>query len=357
MLIPLNMSGNKYQAKLVEDINEVEPKFKTRLNLFIGSHPETSIFQSSSILALYRRTAAYRPFLFVITDQYGDICCTVIVLLQEESKRLLKAFTSRAIVWGGPLLAGRVEKDQHEICDFLLKSIHKYLGRKAIFCQFRNLFDLNMYRHVFKNNHYTYHEHLNYFVKTTDHESTRGNISKSKIRQIKKSVNNGARIIEPSSLEKVRNFYLILKNFYHKKVRKPLPDWTFFKEFFLQSQEGRLGKYFLIEYQQEIVGGIMCPITPGKGIYEWYICGRDGEFKGVYPSVLATWAAIDYALKNNLRFFDFMGAGAPDQDYGVREFKSKFGGELVAHGRYLRINRPWLYALGKFGIRLMGKLR
>ncbi|MCK5059499.1 MAG: peptidoglycan bridge formation glycyltransferase FemA/FemB family protein, partial [Candidatus Aminicenantes bacterium] len=83
----------------------------------------------------------------------------------------------------------------------------------------------------------------------------------------------------------------------------------------------------------------------------------DGQYNGIYPSVLATWAAIDYALKKGLRYFDFMGAGKPDQDYGVREFKSKFGGRLVNYGRFERINNKPLYLLGKLGLKVLGALR
>jgi len=40
----------------------------------------------------------------------------------------------------------------------------------------------------------------------------------------------------------------------------------------------------------------VCPILQRKVIYEWYVCGLDREIKDVYPSILATWAAIDYAV-------------------------------------------------------------
>jgi len=93
----------------------------------------------------------------------------------------------------------------------------------------------------------------------------------------------------------------------------------------------------------------MCPIYQ-KTIYEWYLAGIDGVFKNIYPSVLATWAPIEYAAKNGLKYFDFMGAGKPDDDYGVRQFKSKFGGMEVEYGRYLFINKPLLYNVGKFGL-------
>ena len=66
--------------------------------------------------------------------------------------------------------------------------------------------------------------------------------------------------------------------------------------------------------------------------------------------------AIDYANKNNIEYFDFMGAGKPDQDYGVREFKSKFGGELVEFGRFVKILNPMLYNFGKLSLKILSKI-
>ena len=48
------------------------------------------------------------------------------------------------------------------------------------------------------------------------------------------------------------------------------------------------------------------------------------------------WISIDYACKNGIEKFDFMGAGSPDEDYGVRDFKAKFGGSLVEPGRFIQ---------------------
>ena len=96
----------------------------------------------------------------------------------------------------------------------------------------------------------------------------------------------------------------------------------------------------------------MCPILEGKTVYEFYICGLDDEYKEQYPSAMATWAAIEYAYQNNIIVLDFMGAGKPDEQYGVREFKARFGGELVEYGRFIKINNHFLYKLGKFGLKL-----
>lgn len=70
---------------------------------------------------------------------------------------------------------------------------------------------------------------------------------------------------------------------------------------------------------------------------------------------MATYAAIEYANEHNIPLFDFMGAGKPREAYGVREFKARFGGELVEHGRFLCIRKALLYWIGKMGVKLLKK--
>lgn len=80
----------------------------------------------------------------------------------------------------------------------------------------------------------------------------------------------------------------------------------------------------------------------------------DGCFEKVYPSTLVTYSAVRFAAEGGYRFFDMKGAGAPgDGGYGVREFKAKFGGELVEFGRYRHIAHPLLFKIGSIGVKLM----
>jgi hypothetical protein len=60
--------------------------------------------------------------------------------------------------------------------------------------------------------------------------------------------------------------------------------------------------------------------------------------------------AIQYAIQHQLPVFDTMGAGKPGVPYGVRDFKLRFGGDLVEHGRFLHINKPTLYRLGVWAL-------
>ena len=99
----------------------------------------------------------------------------------------------------------------------------------------------------------------------------------------------------------------------------------------------------------------MLPFFKNKMVYEWYVAGLDRDFKKAYPSVMATWAGIKYANDHGYTSFDFMGAGIPSQSYGVREFKSKFGGQLLNFGRFTNSHFWLIHFFIKLFIRLTAK--
>ena len=311
----------------------------------------TSVFQSPQMFRFFEGLNGFSPFVFATNDQQGNILALISGIIQKEGSGVKGQLTKRAVIFGGPLLS--VSEQTEEALILLLKELNTYLSKKAIYVETRNLNDYSIFKKAFKKAGWEYKPHLNFQVDCSNKETIVKRISKSKMRQIRKSIKTGAEIVESNDLREIKAFYDILENLYKTKVKTPLPTFEFFRKFY----ESDLGKYLLIRFENRIVGGIVCPILPGKVIYEWYVCGLDGEIKDVYPSILATWAAIDYAVNNNIHRFDFMGAGAPDKDYGVREFKSKFGGELVEYGRFYNIYKPLLYQVGKTGVKIMKTIK
>jgi len=327
-------------------INLSELYFK-KLEQFVSSHPNGNFFQSPKAFQFFQAVENYQPFLFVAMEN-DDIVGSLLAVIMKEGTGLKGYFSRRCIIWGAPLA-----KDQNSaIHSSIFKKLNEIVSKKSIYSEIRNFSDQSVQKELLQQIGFRFNEHLNYIVKISSLEEAWTKLSDSKKRQIKKSIKNGASIIEAEKLDQIESFYKILATLYREKVKKPLPSFELFEKFFRCDE---LGKYFLIAYQDKIIGGIMCPIYQDT-IYEWFVCGLDGEFQNIYPSVLATWAPIEYAAKHGLKYFDFMGAGKPDEDYGVREFKSKFGGELVNYGRFVRINNPLLYNIGKIGLKIWGKI-
>lgn len=322
---------------------------------FVKNCADGTVFQSSETYQLFQSSKKFEPVPILVSEN-KDIRGVLLAVIIKEYVGKLGFFTSRTVIYGGPIIDAP-EEEYDLVLDLLLKELTRKVKNRSIFIQFRNFSDMEKRKETFRKNGYYFLERLNYLVDTSDEQIIKKNVSKSKLRQVKKGLASGAKIISPQNEGQVKEFYQILYRLYKFKVKKPLPDYSFFKSFYKQTEESQLGIIRLIEYENKIIGGIVSPISQDKVIYEWYICGLDQDYKNLYPSVLATWAAIDYAQKNNIQCFDFMGVGTPDKDYGVREFKAKFGGEMVNYGRFGRINNEFLYAITEVGYNILSMMK
>lgn len=333
--------------KIEQEVDEIDfPKWAS----FVRQHPNGNFFQTPDFYRFIGKVPGLQPVVVAALSEEGSILGIIVGTIQKERGYLKSKFSSRLIVRGGPLLA----QSSSQVTDQLLTYLVKQYRRQCIFFEFRNLHSLKDKEVYFLKNNFTYSDYLDFIIDTNKFKESIHKLSSGKKRQVKKSLENGARILENVTIEQVKKFYLILKELYNKKVKKPLPPWDFFEQFYYHPE---LGRFFLVEYSGEIAGGIMCPIYDDKIIYEWYIAGEDGKYKGIYPSVLATWAPIKYALNKDLSQFDFLGAGNPDEEYGVREFKSSFGGDMVNYGRFTRVNNKVLYFIGKTGLGVLRKFK
>lgn len=309
---------------------------------FIAGNLHATPFQTPEFYKLINSVKNLSGDAIAVFDSDSIKALAVICLIRESG--LKGYFSQRAIIYGGPV----INDDNKEAFDLLLSRISEIIRNKAIYIETRNFSDYSIQKEIFYRHGYKYLPYLNFHVLTGDLGPMNRSVSSSRMRQIKKAQKNSVKWKEAENMEEVEMFYNILSRLYKYKIRKPLLPFEFFSNFF----ESSLGKYFLVDYKGKIIGGIMCPIIEGKAIYEFYVCGLDDEYKEQYPSVMATWAAMEYANQNNIPLFDFMGAGKPDEKYGVREFKARFGGELVEYGRFIKVNNPFLYNLGKLGLKV-----
>ena len=336
----------------------------------INRSPYATWFQTPEAYDFYAALSSELiPFAFGIEECRGDeamrqlgdkdgsrLVGVIVGYITRERNAIKQFFTRRAIIIGGPVID---EDATAEEVAALLNAVKKLqrsdlqpkgrttatrsTGLSPIYIETRNFHDYSRWKYTFEQNGFAYQPHYDIHV----YCNAQHQISERRQRELKRAIKNGATVAEAQTEQEVRDWYEILYKLYREKVRTPL----FSEEFFLQFYRNGVGKYLLVKHQGKVIGGMMCPILDGKAIYEWFVCGLDEEYREQYPSVMATYAAIEYAKRNNLPLFDFMGAGKPDIPYGVRDFKMEFGGELVEHGRFLCIRRPLLYWIGKLGVK------
>lgn len=326
---------------------------KTAINEFLKIHPNNTIFQAPDFFILYQSIKNYSPTYFLLYES-EELKGLLLAVTICEGEGLLTRILKRCVIQGGPI----VKDDNPEILDSLLIALNQTIGKKTLITQFRNYRVWNEKAiSVFNKNGFELHDHLNLILKNPTKELMDGGMSYSRRRQVRKGLESGAIIKVVTSLTEVKQLYDILYTLYRDKVKKPLPKWPFFEQFYTQLVMSGKGVIMLVYFNNKVIGGIVSPITPGKTMYELYICGLDKDYPGQYPSVLATWAALDWAAKNNIPEFDFLGLGKPGIPYGVRDFKLRFGGEQVNYGRFGRRNYKLMYAIAEMGYNMMRRLR
>ena len=306
-------------------------------------------------------SSAHTPYTIHHTPSLKGVCVGYIT---KETNTIKQYLTCRAIIIGGPLLA---EDISATALAALLKAVKAMgnglwaigeennrqspIANRPIYIESRNFHDYSKWKSVFEANGFTYQAHLNFHVDTSSVEIVDKNLGKSRKRDIRTTIRDGVTPVLNPTIEQVKEYYEILRELYTTKVKTPLFSWNFFEQLYHTAN----GRFILTEYQGKIIGGTVCVVLPNKAVYEWFVCGVDGVYEHIFPSSYATYLGIRYAAENGCQIFDMMGAGKPEETYGVRDFKARFGGELVEHGRYLCICKPLLYWIGKMGVKIMKK--
>ena len=316
------------------------------LRQFVEGHTERSIWQHPDMFLFYQGQENHAAFFILARNEQKQIKASLLAIQQWEAGKLRKHLTQRCLVLGVPLIAAL---DPLSLRQLLLR-LQRRAGHKNLFIQFRPLSGKLRHEKQFIKFGFEIQERINIHIPVKDIKTNWQKLSESKRRQIRKSRQKGAYIQTAKTEADVKAFYAILKELYQKKIGKPLPPVAFFKSLLRQSNGNHPALLLLVKHKEKVCGGILCALTPEKCIYEWFVCGLDREFrpKGIYPSVMATWAAIEYALENNIPEFNMMGAGKPGIPYGVREFKLRFGGRAVPDFRYNKVQNGALYQLAEF---------
>jgi lipid II:glycine glycyltransferase (peptidoglycan interpeptide bridge formation enzyme) len=86
--------------------------------------------------------------------------------------------------------------------------------------------------------------------------------------------------------------------------------------------------------------------------YYWYT-GTLREYATHRVGDLLVWHSLELSQQRGCRVFDFGGGGRPDEEYGVRDFKAKFGGTLVNFGRNTCVHGPLRLKVSQAGYQLM----
>ncbi len=315
----------------------------------VKKSPVATWFQTQEAYGFYDSLSFLEAFALGI-ENGGKLKGVVVGFVQKDGGKLKQFLSRRAIVNGGPLLAADITDEE---LAFLLSAMIERLKKKAIFIETRNFNDYRRWKPVFEKCGFDYEQHYDVQVDTSSMEMINSKLDRNRKRNIKKALDNGVVIDEKPSVEDLRQLYSMLEELYATKVKTPLFPFEFFEKL----SKIPSSQFFLARNtEDQLLGGLICVELEHRAVYAWFACGDDNNYRPLSPSVMVNYAGVSYAAREGAPRFDFMGAGKPDDGgYGVRDFKLKFGGELLELGRYQFVCNRLLFGIGKLGVKILKK--
>ena len=320
---------------------------------FVYNHPYGNMFQTPEMLDVYKKTKNYEPVFLAVGNNAGEMSGILLAVIQKEYSGVLGNFTARSIIHGGPL----IKDDDPAVLGFTLKEYDKIINKKAIYSQFRNFRGWGDLKEIFIKNGFEYEDHLDILFDLKKSEDDLWKEMKGTRRKgIKRSYNKGVEVrsIDLTNNKIINEAYNIIHNVY-SKIKLPLPGEDFFKGA-VEIMDRNKYLYTIGAFLNAELIGVRFVLCYKNLIYDWYAASKD-ECLSSRPNDVLPWEIIKWGVNNGFDVFDFGGAGKPGIPYGVRDYKLKFGGQLVNFGRFIKVHNPLLMELGKAGLNLYRKFR
>jgi serine/alanine adding enzyme len=319
---------------------------------FVDNNPRGNIFHTPEMFRVFAKTAGHVPELWAVVDGKSEVLVLMTPVHITLMNGVLRRFTTRSVAYGS-ILAQDTARGQDAL-RLLLETYAKNITGHSLFTELRNLHNLDDLQPLLEDCGYVYEEHLDYLIDLDQPaEAVLQGIGKRTRKKIRKGLRDGhVQVTEVTHCADLSHWYEILQKTYDD-AQVPLADRSLFEAAFEILYPKGMAKFLLAHVRGETAA---CSVElPYKDtIYGWY-GGSNRAYSEYLPNEMLIWHTLEWGANNGYRIYDFGGAGKPDEEYGVRDFKAKFGGELVNFGRNTYEHAPNLLKLSKSGYSLYRK--
>ena len=320
---------------------------------YVDNHPDGNMFHTPEMFHVFSQVKGYYPEIWAALDEDQQVIGLFFPVHITLSDGILHRLTTRTNVFGG-ILVNRGPDGEKALID-LLKAYQRSSGRRSIFTEIRNMAPIEGYQPLLNHMKFAFEEQLNYIIDLTPSpDQVFERIGKRTRKNIRNGRNKGeVDIVTVEDRAGVMDSYKLLQNsYFHAQV--PLSDVSLFTTAFEY-----LTPKGMIKIRNAMVGdspaATSIELYYKDLIFGWY-GGMDRDYSAYVPNELLMAHILESGSENGYRKYDFGGAGKSDEDYGVRRFKAKFGGDLVNYGRNIWVPSPLIFSVTNFGYGIVQKL-
>jgi CelD/BcsL family acetyltransferase involved in cellulose biosynthesis len=287
-------------------------------------------------------TKGYKPLPLAAVTPGGEILAVLVAARVQTLPRVFGAVSARSIWYAEPLCHDDVDSID-ALCGLIVDH-DRAMHRRVLFTEVRPLHAAGPERVALERCGYEYLDYLNYVIDTTrPKDELWKRMSDSARKNIRKCERRGFQIRHVNTADSVEQFYDLLKLTYGR-AEVPLAHRSLFDAALnILRPPGMIEFIALYEEEKPLAVSVILPFN--KQVFGWY--GGSVRIQGVTPVDYLTWHEIAWSCDHGIARYDFGGAGWPDKPYGVREYKARFGGDLVCYGRYRKIYSRWKLALAE----------
>lgn len=317
---------------------------------FVDQNPSGNIFHTSEMFEVFERTRKHKPKLLAAVDQSGKPLALLTPVEISVFDGLLRKLTTRAIAFGSTLW--EPTKEGQEALSLLLDAYTRETKNSILFTELRNLASQVEIQPILSKNGFVYEDHLNYLIDLNlPEEAIFQNIGTHTRKNIRRGLNRGkVRIEEVKDRKQVKICYDLIQKTYHL-AHVPVADISLFESAFdILSSKGMIR--FVLAYVDQTPIATSVELLYKDQVYGWYN-GLNRDYGNYLSNELLMWNILQWSAQKGYHIYDFGGAGKPDQEYGVRDFKAKFGGRLVCFGRHTFVHAPNLFRISVKGYNLI----
>lgn len=296
------------------EISIIDPRTSPDWDAFVETHPDATVFHTSSWARVLLDSYTYRPLYHVRRDESGAIQSAV-ALMQVDGR-----LTKRRLV-GLPF---------SDLCPPLLEAGSESAGlvsavkdaaveANAAHVQLRGPAAVSLESSGFTGGQ-AFYQHIIPIAASAE-ETAKGFHSSAR-RAIRKAEKEGLSVREANSLDDMREYYRLTVLTRKKHGLLPQP-WRFFANVHKQMIETGAGHLLLAEFEGRPVAGDLLLRFRDQMVYKFN--ASDPRFLHLRPNSILLWQAIQLSASLGCRSLDL---GRCDTDNeGLRRFKLLWGSE------------------------------
>lgn len=319
---------------------------------FVYNHPNGTIFQSSDMAEVYRRTKNFRPVSLASIDDERRINAVLQAVIINEFNGILSTFSTRSVIEGGPLFS--LDEKGIANANALINHYENKIKNLALFTEIRLLSPIKSLDVLLTPLGFEFQDHFNALINLEKPvEELWNQIKRDKKRGIKKAMDNGIVIEECQKRDQLDIVYDLLTETY-KNARMPLSDKSLFNAVFEVLVPKNRAKILFAKYKDEYIA-TQIALLDTRSIYAWYTGARRDDLSH-HPGDLLIWHLLEWGSKNGWKTFDFGGGGTKTTNINLRNYKERFGCEFPNYGRYKKIHSPFKAGITNVGFKIYKNL-